>query len=152
MNFESISHDDIKSFWSREDMWGGTNLGAVNPFKYDGEYCKALNNVEVNFYAVEFDGQLVGCNSFYSCLDRSVRSRGLYVLPEYRKFGLATQLLLHGLQNYIDTDTEYVWSKPRVSAVGPYKAAGFIITSDEFTTNPDGSPTLWPNVMARYDT
>lgn len=132
-------------------MWNGANLGAVNPFTYDGNFDERINKVEVNFYAVEKNGILVGCNSFYPCLDGSVRSRGLYVLEEYREHGIATKLLIHGLKTYVNNDTEYVWSKPRTSAVRAYEAAGFNITSKVFTNNPDGSKTLWPNVMARYD-
>ena len=149
MEIVRITHDVIKIYWSMPDMWNGENLKAVNPFTYDGKYDERINNASVYFYGYKNDNQIVAVNSIYACPDNSVRSRGLYVIESYRKHGLAVKLLEHAIAESKGYD--FVWSKPRVSAVEAYRKAGFQITSDIFTENSDGTPTLWPNVMARYD-
>jgi GNAT superfamily N-acetyltransferase len=151
-NIIELTHENLKIYWSAPDMWGNNNLQAVNPFTYDGKYDEAINNVEVYFYGLQNEGHLMGVNSMYVCPDNSVRSRGLYVFPEYRNQGVATQLLQHCIDEASKSGLhDYIWSKPRVSAIEAYKKVGFRITSDVFTKNPDGTPTLWPNAMARYD-
>lgn len=73
-----------------------------------------------------FDGdKLVGVNSFHQ-ITKMTRSRGLYVLPEYRGRGYGIHLLEVTWEQSV---YKPVWSYPKLEALSTYAKAGFEVVS-----------------------
>lgn len=158
-----LSYDEISEFWLCEDMWGkklfpgrtSENLyydgskssGGIDKRQRDVRWSKPY------FYGARVNGKIVGVNSFYRSTETSCRSRGLYVVPDYRGVGIGAFLLQYAIEQNTDKGFDYIWSMPRSSAVWTYQQAGFSIT-------PTGAPfeevrglgsLLHPVKFARYD-
>jgi len=58
------------------------------------------------------------------------RSRGLFVLPEWRKKGLGQLLLQRTIKEAIDKGCSHIWSYPNESAISVYLNVGFTQESD----------------------
>ncbi len=58
------------------------------------------------------------------------RSRGLFVLPEWRKKGLGQLLLQRTIEEAIDKGCSHIWSYPNESAISVYLNVGFTQESD----------------------
>lgn len=95
-----------------------------------------LKNFDYNptFYGYYVDGILAGVNSGHMCCDKSYRSRGLYVFPEYRNKGIATLLLSETIFKGSKENASFVWSLPRKESWKAYENAGFELTSDWVNT------------------
>jgi len=145
-----IEYKEILRFWQRSDMWGNYEHNQINPYTYDGVYDESIKFSIPTFYGFIENDKIVGVNSFYHTNSNECRSRGLYVLPEYRKNGIAETLLRSAIEINSDGGYEFIWSKPRVTAQKAYQNAGFSITSGVFNKNPDGSSTYHNNVMCKY--
>lgn len=86
--------------------------------------------VMTHYFGYYIDDKLVGVNSGHTTALITFRSRGLYVLPEYRKQGIGLKLLKHTIKigsNYTD---DIIWSYPRKEALSVYEQAGFKRISD----------------------
>jgi GNAT superfamily N-acetyltransferase len=87
--------------------------------------------VMTHYFGYYIDDKLVGVNSGHTTALITFRSRGLYVLPEYRNQGIGLKLLKHtikfGFEKYTD---DIVWSYPRKEALNVYEKAGFKKISD----------------------
>jgi GNAT superfamily N-acetyltransferase len=79
------------------------------------------------FYGFESNGIIVGVNSVHR-VDNTIRSRGLWVNPEFRKQGIGEKLLRYGIQI---ADEKMIWSYPREEAIRVYLNAGFEICSEK---------------------
>lgn len=72
-----------------------------------------------------FDGDnIIGVNSGYP-IDNQYRSRGLYVLPEYRRQGVAQMLLYATQEQGRKEKKKILWSMPRKEALPAYLKFGF---------------------------
>lgn len=90
------------------------------------------DTIEVTYFGAEADGKIVGVNSGFSPKPLEYRSRGLYVLPEYRIKGIS-QILLQATENKaIEERHITLWSLPRITAIEAYRKFGFKILSDFF--------------------
>ena len=83
------------------------------------------DNIKVTFFGAEVDGKIVGVNSGYSPNNFGYRSRGLYVLPEYRGNGIAQQLLQATEDQANKEYMVLLWSIPRKTALSTYQKFGF---------------------------
>jgi len=84
------------------------------------------DEIEVTYFGYEVSGKIVGVNSGYS-ID-GYRSRGLFVLPEYRRQGISQKLF----QATEDKAKKILWSIPRKESLGSYKKFGFKVVSEFF--------------------
>ena len=131
-------------------MWNGHNMGIVNPYTYAGDFDQTIKFALPTFYGVSENGLIVGVNSFYHVNNSECRSRGLYIIPDYRGKGLSKKLLEYSIDMNKNEGYVFIWSKPRVSAIRAYTSAGFEITTSAFAVNPDHKKTIHPNVMCKY--
>lgn len=97
------------------------------------------------FFALMVDGELVGCNSIHPLPDNTVRSRGLFIVPEQRGKKLGQLLLQFSVEEaerrYPNAD--FVWSFARVSSLKSYERCGFEVDS-KLVPNPDlGTTNVW---------
>jgi len=58
------------------------------------------------------------------------RSRGLFVLPEWRKKGLGQLLLQRTIEEAMSKGCSHIWSYPNESAISVYLSVGFTQESD----------------------
>lgn len=58
--------------------------------------------------------------------------RGMAVLPEFQKYGLGKQLVLHTEEFLKQQKTELIWFNAREEAVGFYQKLGYKIIGDAF--------------------
>ena len=127
---KEISYNDICKLWKL--LWPEKQLRPFSQMKFLGgketkEECELPRKI---FYFGYYNKKtLVGVNSCHSQYLHMVkcvfRSRGLYVLPEYRKKGIGTKLLKHSSEVSFKF-TNFIWSFPKQSSIEVYKSAGFI--------------------------
>lgn len=127
----SISWKDILHIWQTE-LWPNraSAIEQTSAMKYlQGHDIKNMEYY-ASFFGFIVEGQLVAVNSGHWCHDKSYRSRGLWVNPEYRRHGIGSQLLTATVRQGLVEGAEYVWSFPRKSSWPTYQRAGFKLTSD----------------------
>jgi GNAT superfamily N-acetyltransferase len=132
MLLQYISYETIKPIWEKQ-LWP-TRQSSIDSHSamlsqvgiYDCDNFK----LPVWFYGIFCDNSIVGVNSVHADTTGWVRSRGLYVFPEFRKSGYGLVLLKFGIKKAIDEGAAGIWSFPRKSSWSTYEAAGFKIVSD----------------------
>mgnify|MGYP006277250163 CR=1 FL=1 len=158
---QQINFETIQEIWYEEDMWGQLAYAPPtndylfwNGKEYLGQKEKRIKDLKYSkpiFYGYIEDKKILGVNSYFHVNDEQCRSRGLYVYPEYRKYGIGTILLKYAIEQNRNKKYKFIWSKPRNTAIGTYKKAGFMITSEPFEVTPDGEPMLYKNYYCKYD-
>lgn len=86
------------------------------------------------FFGYYINDKLIGVNSGHMCLDKTYRSRGLYVFPEYRGEGVGRILLKATVDQGFLENANFVWSYPRYTSWKTYESTGFIICSPWYDT------------------
>lgn len=133
-----IGFEDIEDIWKRYLWLGRTSAIETHsaivylsePYSYNSDYFKNI----ATFLAVYVNDQLAGVNSGHMAGDRLYRSRGLYVLKEYRSLGLGQLLLTETTEQGAREGATACWSMPRISSLDTYKHVGFVQTSRPFGT------------------
>lgn len=132
--------ETVYDLW-RNHLWPDrtTNIEAHSAMLMSGQYELKNFRYPPTFFVLYIEGKLVGCNSGHKCCDGSYRSRGLYVLPEYRKNGYGKEFLLATIEQGRKENATFVWSYPRYESWPTYESAGFELASewkkDETGTN-----------------
>ena len=93
MGIKEITFEEILPFWKKlwypkEDIQKRSGTRLLYGFNRS---VITNNKIEVTYFGAEVDGKIVGVNSGY--ILTGYRSRGLYVLPEYRRNGISQILL-----------------------------------------------------------
>lgn len=131
LSIRSIDYQECLPLW--QQLWA-TRVSAIKPTSSmllpADTTVRSYTDVigEPTFLGV-FDGSyLVGVNSFHDVGEQQ-RSRGLFVLPEYRGHGIGLWLLKSTLSHH-DSD-KIMFSYPRDSALTTYLNAGFRVVGDK---------------------
>lgn len=126
-----ISYEEIKVFWDK--LWPNRSYEPYSAMSYLGGYL-AWPPEEVCYYGV-FNGQndIVGVNSCHDTGHLLVRSRGLWVDPNYRGQRLGVKLLDFATEWAQQRSRHAVWSYPRQDSMATYSAAGYIQQGPWFT-------------------
>ena len=126
-----ISYDEIYPIW-RNQLWPerSSEIEPNSAMLYLQGYDLQNYNYLPSFFAFKLDNQIVGVNSGHLCCDNIYRSRGLFVLPGYRKQGIGKQLLDYTVETGFKEGAKFIWSYPRKTSWSTYKQAGFILSSD----------------------
>ena len=132
-----ISEEEIIKFWS-EHLWVGREdikshssiVYNSQPFLYDLRYYKS----KLSCIGIYDDDKLIGVNSGFKTDDK-YRSRGLFVLEEYRGEGFGVALLEATIKIAKYEGFDNVWSIPKKTALKTYLSVGFQQTSDYFKTD-----------------
>ena len=98
-----------------------------------------LKNMETTptFWGAFNNDNLVGVNSGHMCLNKLYRSRGLFVLPEYRNLMIAQKLLMKTVSQASHEKALACWSYPKQSVEKVYRHQGFITRGKMFGFNYD---------------
>jgi GNAT superfamily N-acetyltransferase len=91
------------------------------------------------YYGAVMGDRIVGVNSVHH-IDDTVRSRGLWVNPEYRNRGIGQNLLKHAITLAGDS---VIWSFPRSEALSVYQKAGFKVCSEELIDTVDNKKNFY---------
>lgn len=136
---KEISFDEIFPIW-QEHLWPDRESAikpvssikyGTHPFQYDDP--QLVKKFNPTFFGA-FDGdKLIGVNSGYKQFN-TYRSRGLFVMTEYRKHGIGIMLLEATKQAAKDSGAHIFWSMPNRRAINTYRSVDFKITSDWFET------------------
>ena len=137
---EKSTFDEIHEFW-RDGLWPGrkTDIEPLNAIVYNRSLLEVWGTVSISKDWTIFDWseptffvmkeeetkKIVGVNSGFKTDDRTYRSRGIYVLPEYRGNRLSRILLENTIQQAKEEECDLIWSLPRASAMPAYKDVGF---------------------------
>lgn len=138
------SYEQIKPLW--DQLWHNRK-SEIEPTSHM-LYKQGMADREPQdpvFISLLIDGKVVGCNSIHPLPDNTVRSRGLFVVPEQRGKKLGQLLLSFSLEEaekrYPNAD--FVWSFARVSSLKSYERCGFVVDS-KLVPNPDvGTTNVW---------
>lgn len=98
------------------------SIRETGQFKY--EYANSTEIEPPTFLGYIVNSKIVGVNSFHK-IAGTTRSRGLFVIEEYRNQGIGS----HILEETIKKSTGFVWSYPKKDALKTYIKAGFFICS-----------------------
>lgn len=120
---QEISYQECLVLWER--LWATRNSPITETS------AMTLQDTEMRGYSSDIgqpvflgafvDGILVGVNSLHS-IDDTVRSRGLFVVPEHRKNGIGEKLLRETVNR---ARGSVCWSFPKKEAIGVYLSSGF---------------------------
>lgn len=128
---KQITFEEILPIWTNH-LWPN-RTSPIEPHsamlfkeKYDMQNYK----YPASFFAYYINDNIIGVNSGHRTFDDGYRSRGLYVMPEYRKKGIAKKLLLHTIEQGKIEGAQFIWSYPRQPSWKSYESAGFELASD----------------------
>lgn len=138
-----IGWPEVKQIWS-EHLWPdrkdinrmSSMSDAHNLDKniFKAKYNTSESNYQPYFFGCRIDNILVGVNSGHQTSDTHFRSRGLFVLPNYRRLNIGTELLLATIKKAQQQKCKIIWTMPRKTALATYENVGFIKKSDWFKT------------------
>lgn len=134
---ERLWYDRASAIESRSALVYG-----AHPYEYDNSYMKAPS-----CFVGMFDDEdvLIAVNSAH-LTGQSARSRGLFVLPEFRGQKIGDTLLAASIQWAKENKAKFIWTMPRDTSIKSYERVGFIKTSDWFQTE-----TSAQNCFAKLD-
>lgn len=150
-----IDFSTIYHYWSTL-LWPDRNskIEPTSAMNFLGNYDLKNLDFSPTFFAYKIDNNIVGVNSGHKCFDNGYRSRGLYVLPEYRGKKIGVELLLSTINQGVAEKCDYVWSYPKNTSWGTYSKAGFILSSDweisELGNNAYCKKILVPNTFVTH--
>lgn len=104
-----------------------------HPYQYNSEY-KFSEFIGLGAFV---DDALVGVNSCHQT-GISLRSRGLYVFPKFRRLGLGNRLLEESIKIGFNRGLMFTWSMPREDSISAYERSGFNQCSEWFKTETSG--------------
>ena len=129
---KEINFETILPIW-RDKLWPGrvsaieTHSAMLHLYT---EYDMGNFLLPVWYIGYYEDNELIGVNSGHMCVDGSARSRGLWIMPEFRKNGRGKQLLGATIAKAREYNASSIWSYSRKTSWPTYKSVGFILTSD----------------------
>lgn len=126
-----IDFSTIYNYWSNY-LWldRKSKIEPTSAMRFLGGYDLKNLDFEPTFFGFIVDNNVVGVNSGHKCMDNGYRSRGLFVLPEFRGRKIGVELLVATINQGIKEQCNYVWSYPKLNSWGTYQKAGFSLSSN----------------------
>lgn len=130
----------------RDHLWMGRKdtIRPMSSMVYLGGYDMSIyEKYKPTFWAYIENKQIVAVNSGHRTTDQAYRSRGIWVCPEYRGYGISTELFAALEAQAIDEGCEFMWSCPRWGSEFAYFAYGFEQTSEWFEEGMEFGPNCY---------
>jgi len=135
--------DDVMYIWHTELWPGRTDIRNMSSMSFLGGYDMAIyDQYSPRFAVATYRGEIVGVNSGHQVSATSYRSRGLWVNPGFRGFGLGIKLLKKIEEYAMEDNLLSVWSFPKSTALKTYINAGYQLTGDP-VVSPTGTVNHW---------
>lgn len=130
-NIKKIEYKDIFPVWTNH-LWPNrsTPIEPNSAMIFKEGYTVKNMFMTPTFFGYYIGNTLVGVNSGHKCLDKSYRSRGLYVFPEYRGRGIGKDLLNATVNQGFSELATFIWSYPRYDSWKTYESVGFSLCSE----------------------
>jgi len=125
---KEISFEEIYDTWETH-LWKNrqSEIEPINGMMFMGGWdSSVLEKYKPVFFAYIQDHKIIGVNSGFQTSPCAFRSRGVYVLEEYRGYGIGERLI-RAVTEYAhdNTSADIVWSIPRKEALYTYNRAGY---------------------------
>jgi ribosomal protein S18 acetylase RimI-like enzyme len=123
---------EIHTIW-KNCLWldRSSAIEPVSAMCYLNGYDMANMQSIPTFYGYIINDFIAGVNSGHACPNQhNYRSRGLWVDPNYRRQGIAQQLLTATIKQGLQEGYDQIWSYPRQTSWPTYLAVGFTLTSE----------------------
>lgn len=151
--------ETIKPLWNEPDMWGNYPVKPVSSMKfYDGKNYFGGNDMSVydlsvsspKFYAYYKSTNIAGCIS-YHIIDKTIRSRGIFVYKKYRGQKISEHLLNHVIEDCRQNRPEnFIWAMAGPNSMRVHFKCGFEQVTEQFVDNmPDNNKTIHNNCYMR---
>jgi len=122
--------------WKKNPKGYPYNHGLHKPWSFNKLITdKSIESQTPYFFGIYEKDILVAVNSGYKTDDEHFRSRGLYVLPEYRNRGYGKTLLNHVIHIAYASGSDICWTVPRKDALPCYESCGFEMKGTWFHTD-----------------
>jgi len=127
--------DEVELYWYFY-LWPlRKSIKPMSDMTYLGGHDRQIyEKYKPSFFVFESNEEIVAVNSCHKTSDDEMRSRGIWVKPEYRKQGITYKLFDAIFNEALSQQCKYVWSLPRKTALAAYEASGFVKTSDWIET------------------
>ncbi len=147
---KEISFDEIKKFWELH-LWGNrrSTIEPVSAMAYLGGFDNDIFKYTPTFFGYFINDQLVGVNSGFLTSPKTYRSRGIFVLDQYRGHNIAQQLLQVTERQGKKEGATKIWSMPRRHAMRTYEKFGFEQRSPYFDEGVEFGPNCY--VVKHFD-
>ncbi len=127
---EECTFDQILPYW-RDNLWP-ERISPIEPFSLineDGKIDLKLQNSRVFFWkAVQLNSNdIIGCNSACLTSELAIRSRGIWIHPNFRRAGIATNLAHALFKTAFDLKCSKVWTMARQQSWPFYQKLGFTV-------------------------
>jgi len=141
---KKITFKQVYPIW-KNHLWLGrvSEIKPTNGIKYLGGWDKEIEDNIPTFFGAFIGDKCVGVNSGFKTDENYYRSRGIYVFPEYRRRGLAQNLLTAVQGQAYAERCKYLWSMPRQSALSTYEKFGFVRSSEFFDEKVEFGPNCF---------
>lgn len=128
ITLRELSFGQIASVW-QEKLWPDRRspIEDKSYLSFDLQVDMTIQNYKPRFWGLYWGDHLVGVNSGHSTSPTHFRSRGLWVDPNYRRRGLAQNLLSAAAECAHLMGHPVVWSLARSESVPVYQKYGFSI-------------------------
>ena len=128
---KDITWEEILPFWELLHPSRHQKKFAKMTFKRELKWDVPEENLNINFFGEFNNNILCGVYSTHMTPNNLLRSRGIVVLSEYRKQGIATRLAKQAIKNCNLLNCDGVWAYPRVgSSLNAHLQAGYKQVSD----------------------
>lgn len=128
---KEITFDEIYPIW-RNLLWPTreSKIESNSAMCFLGSYELYNMSTKPTFFGYFANNSLIGVNSGHMCSGFQYRSRGLYVMEQYRGMGIGRELLLATINQAKKENAIMCWSYPRQSSWKTYKSSGFQLITD----------------------
>jgi len=145
MKIKEISYSDILPLW--EMLWENrkSKIEPINGMLFNGGYSQEILFKYRPHFLACFDGsKIIGVNSlFQTDAQGYFRSRGLFVLPDYRNQKIGLKLLNESCHFAHKLKGQFIWTLPRKKALPVYLKAGFHTVGEWITDNVEFGPNIY---------
>lgn len=142
---KKISFEDILPVW-KNFLWVGrkSSIQPMSSMTFERTFDKTIyERFKPTFFGLNIDGKLIGVNSFHRTGVIQGRSRGIYLLKEYRGNGYSKYLLTAAIDQAKKEGCNLIWSLPRVSSLPAYLSVGYEVCSKEINEGVEFGPNIY---------
>lgn len=144
IEIREVDFETCKEMWGSRLWPGRTDIRALSSMlPFGGNDVSIYHKYSPMFVGLVIANTLIGVNSIHETGEGYVRSRGLWIEPEYRGNGYGIELLNVSKQwAATKLNGDYIWSLPKKTSWSTYKKAGFLQYSD-WTNDFDFGPNAY---------